>query len=646
MKIVKQIFFAISLTALWCTIMPPYTCGILGIPLVFVGGLFLYNIIDRGVEKKKCITAGNKFDFILKIVFVLIGYYMIAVEFSKRWYLSSAIGGIAERIGISIFDLIWLAVLSGELVAIYAVWKLLGFVFEKKNNNRNVGTTDLNSQKLTVIDVCYAFFVSLSVGMRYVLNPWSDELPGTDSSVFLYMGRMLTEGNVAYKDIFDHKGLYLYFLNTLGIKISGLCETVFGGKILIGGLANGAYVGVWVIEVINSFVFALLIFMIAKLFTKNRIAQYLTVAAVLSAIIVCQLMTDGNLTEEYALPWITMALYICLKYLIKNVYRFYDILLLGFCFGILLFLRVNMIGVFAILPIIFVMMIRKKLWRDIGICIINFILGAILAVSPVLIYCFKTRSLNDMIQTYFEFNLEYCADGSMPIGTVAWLLFRCMTLFSILFVVGTLAYRKDKIIWINFWFYAVSLFMASMSGRFHEHYAIVLLPALIVPLVLLFDLRTESSGIVRKISHACTAMVSVALAMFLIQVFVAMYQGGSVPEDEVVAYLKNETSEDDNVLILGNYCVYYLQSDRFSQNRFFFQTPIINNSDRVYQEFLEELAEDMPDVIILIEKKEEILAEDNNLSGVYKLIEKWYDDTVYTEVDYNSFYTYTLNTGR
>lgn len=42
----------------------------------------------------------------------------------------------------------------------------------------------------------------------------------TDSSVYVVMGRAMKHGKIMYKEIFDHKGLYMYFLNYIAALIS------------------------------------------------------------------------------------------------------------------------------------------------------------------------------------------------------------------------------------------------------------------------------------------------------------------------------------------------------------------------------------------------------------------------------------------
>ena len=44
---------------------------------------------------------------------------------------------------------------------------------------------------------------------------------GKDSSAFILMGRAMLGGKIMYRDVFDHKGLYLYFINDLAAMMSG-----------------------------------------------------------------------------------------------------------------------------------------------------------------------------------------------------------------------------------------------------------------------------------------------------------------------------------------------------------------------------------------------------------------------------------------
>ena len=45
---------------------------------------------------------------------------------------------------------------------------------------------------------------------------------GTDSTVFLYIGRLILHGGIPYRDAFDHKGPLVYLLDAAGLAIHGV----------------------------------------------------------------------------------------------------------------------------------------------------------------------------------------------------------------------------------------------------------------------------------------------------------------------------------------------------------------------------------------------------------------------------------------
>lgn len=359
----------------------------------------------------------------------------------------------------------------------------------------------------------------------------------------------------------------------------------------------------------------------------------------IAGLTISQLLTDGNLTEEYALPWITLGLYICLKYFIDGAYRFYEIILLGISFTIILFIRANMVAVFAaFMPLVLIQLIAKKKWKDIGICIVNFLLGCMIALLPVLGYHIATGSVEDMMSYYFIFNLEYCSESAMPIWLVMWRLFRRLTLYSGMVIAAGALFYKNKVFQMNLWFYFVTLALASMSGRAHAHYAIILLPALLIPMGMLFDVLAEEER-AKKI----TSYMLVGAGLVIIQAGISVLTYQPTVKSEAVTYLQENTEESDNVLVLGNYCINYLESNRSYANKFFYQTPIINNSERLYLEFSQELEADKPDVVLVPGDWEENNKKDNNLGKVYKKLEKWCKDDVYSLEVYDTFYVYLKN---
>ena len=140
-------------------------------------------------------------------------------------------------------------------------------------------------------------------------------------------------------------------------------------------------------------------------------------------------------------------------------------------------------------------------------------------------------------------------------------------------ILSGVACKKKELWLLNLWFFVVSLLLSAMSGRNYQHYGIMLVPAFIVPLVvsadwlLGFKKEKEKKGRILVI----VATVTVLLA----GVNIVKYNGnGNI--SEAAAFLRENTSEGDDVLVLGNNSRYYLESGRKTENRFFYQTPPIN----------------------------------------------------------------------
>jgi 4-amino-4-deoxy-L-arabinose transferase-like glycosyltransferase len=112
-------------------------------------------------------------------------------------------------------------------------------------------------------------------------NPTNMTLPSRDSGVFLYIGWRFLNGDIPYRDVWDHKPPLIYFVDALGIS-----------------LTPDSLWGIWVLRFI--FVFFTLFF-IYKLLDREfgiyaAIAGTITLTSGLLTI-----LEKGNVTEEYAL---------------------------------------------------------------------------------------------------------------------------------------------------------------------------------------------------------------------------------------------------------------------------------------------------------------------------------------------------------
>ena len=149
----------------------------------------------------------------------------------------------------------------------------------------------------------------------------------TDSDVFFTVGKALRKGLVPYKDIFDHKGPLIYFINSLGDLILG-------------------FRGVGIIEIIFWITFLVVLYKIQKILKYDIL--FFCIIIVLLPIMISPILVGGNLTEEYALPFIAFGNLYLIKLCINIKVNKLDSFILGICAAATLCLRPNMIMIFLI----------------------------------------------------------------------------------------------------------------------------------------------------------------------------------------------------------------------------------------------------------------------------------------------------------
>ena len=427
------------------------------------------------------------------------------------------------------------------------------------------------------------------------------------------------EGRIPYLDFFDHKGPILYYIEYLGASAS-----------------KTGYTGVWFLEVLNLLITAFLMLKLGRLVSDRASSILLTL---LLCVGVCgwRVWQGGNFAEEYALPWITTAAIIFFSFFQTGFYSKNQIILLGISFMVVFLLRANMIAIWAaFMPVVLVQFIKKKRYLDIFKCMFLFFTGVAIVLVPVLCYAKLTKSLDAMWHDYILFNFFYMDDAASINKRLGLLLFfvRIMWPGTVAVIITLLTNPGKKVLWANLLFFIVSLFFVALSGRGYYHYAIILLPAFTLPFAVLFDLTDK---LLRNDNNTTSRPGVVIVSSLLILALACIYRGisaGPEPDDPLVEYIQKKTSEDDDVLILGNSCWYYLMTGRKTENRYFYQLPPAEISKEIYDGFINELTEHPSKLVILPGVSIERESVDISLKGIReRLFEKGYTNDEHDEFE-------------
>jgi len=250
---------------------------------------------------------------------------------------------------------------------------------------------------------------------------------GHDSAIFITMGQALLDGKVPYVDFFDHKGPMLIFINALG-------------QLFVKGRE-----GIFLIQIVNLSVVLLFLYKISRLFSLSVINTAILIFTFL--LFFRFTITEGNLTEEYTLPFIFISIYLTFGFYFKNKsLDLPDAALLGLCFFVPFWIRANNVGlIIACIIFIIYILLKEKRYKSLKKFIVGFLL-TIFALSVVLFgYFIYKGAFGEMIYSSFLFNLKYARISDLILPKYA----RYYTIFIIAAVfflcLGVAAhYKKNR----------------------------------------------------------------------------------------------------------------------------------------------------------------------------------------------------------
>lgn len=266
----------------------------------------------------------------------------------------------------------------------------------------------------------YPFFFAGLTGILFLfvfsymtspLFPWSY---GWDSAFFQMVGAGMTKGYLPYRDFFDMKGPWLFFIEYVG-------ELLWYGR-----------TGVFMMQCISLYVTVVICCKIyRKFFAGNNFLEYLYMLLPFY-VVMASTMEGGNLTEEWSLPILFLALYYSLEFLMgeKKEHNPWYGMIYGICFGVLSLIRItNAVLICAIVLTITISLIGEKRWRNFLWNGCAFLAGMFLAFLPPFICFGYFGEIPNMLYCTFVFGVIYGTEG---FGFGTGMLFLITLFFSVL----------------------------------------------------------------------------------------------------------------------------------------------------------------------------------------------------------------------
>jgi hypothetical protein len=434
-------------------------------------------------------------------------------------------------------------------------------------------------------------------------NPANMTLPSRDSGVFLYMGWRFLQGDIPYRDVWDHKPPLIYFVDALGLA-----------------LTPDSLWGVWFFQ----FIFlALTLFFIYKVLDQ----AFGTYAALTGAIVLTSglltILEKGNVTEEYALVFQALCFWLFLRAWSADFpvrASFWIGLLAGLAFNF----KQTTIGIwiaYAILLLALRFFQRKSPVRDVFSLLAGWLVPSLLLIM----YLASQNALADYWEQAFLYNFVYIGkhEGIRRLIPVFIKGFAYLQNGWVLYLAGLgwlagLAYvwlkrrhlltEPHPLILIALLNFPIEVLLITVSGRSILHYYLTPLPVMAIlagslaftlPVLISNRPRFDTLAIRRWLPGTVLAIVllgQIGQVRYYPSYVRVLRDNDYAP---VIEYVVKNTKEEDQVLLIGAESVVNFLARREAPTRYVYQYPLALLGRRpMFEEYFHQILENKPVLIV------------------------------------------------
>lgn len=458
--------------------------------------------------------------------------------------------------------------------------------------------------------VAILFVTTFSYSTSPIYHEYGDSY---DSLIFQIIGKYWCEGKKPYADLWDMKGPFIFFVNSLGYWLTG-------NKI-----------GVYIIQILNLSITLLFTHKILSLCftTKTTILFTLLSLAGLSYI-----YEGGNLTEEYLLPFMTASFYLVMKWLQGVRDNHHEIVRhnawYAFVYGVVIAISfltrlTNALPICAAIVVIAYILLIKKEYRNISLNMIAIIFGFCVVTAPFILYFYYHGLLIEMLQATFIYPLEYAANSSNNINNTGLHYFLLSYLNSIvLFALALFCFfrrqrKNDYAVWM--WLLVAGIpFIWFCQGNGFGHYGMIVYPLFAIIMI--------------EFRNMYFRIVPLLFILLLLIGFGSKLRFATImmswKNEKLVVYktlLEKKKNINYNSFVAYN-CdpIIYLSLDIFPANRFFAMQDFGNERISEQQQLIKNsFNEKRAEWILLNDEEKDEVVISNILSKNYKIVST--DDT-------------------
>jgi len=338
-----------------------------------------------------------------------------------------------------------------------------------------------------------------------------------DNNAFFTVGKAMMNGIVPYKDIFEQKGPYVYFLHGLAYLV-----------------AHRSFTLIFVVEILVLVASMVWTFYLAKRLNLSELASF--VLAMLSpALFLYHPYYDyGDTVEFFVVPLLLSLIYLIVlidqQGIAVNPWWFFT---QGLFVGVVFLSKYTLLGAWiAFYLVLGGYLVAKRAWRQLGKMVAYSAVGFLGAVIPWLIYFLVTKSLGAFIDVYIVFNTHAYIASS--VSAFSKLIQSAILLaqfylsdipFFILGLVGTLVIIFTATIFKTT--FAKSLYLVVFlvsdllavygyqTNTVYQYYQLAYFPFFVLPFIYFMGILLRRAKLVRY-DDTFVILTTIVLSVFLV----------------------------------------------------------------------------------------------------------------------------------
>jgi 4-amino-4-deoxy-L-arabinose transferase-like glycosyltransferase len=495
-----------------------------------------------------------------------------------------------------------------------------------------------NWKQVGLISVCIFFLILLDLFLNLFWNPvFLNKITynlDSDSSVFAYGGKLITEGKLPYRDFWDHKPPAVFYVDALILRLMGTSQWSF-----------------WLSNVIWLALTTVILFLILRRLS-GILAAILASSVFLVTLMYPSYYGGGNMPEIYAtLPQV---LTIGAAFLLFSSGKLRWAFTIGVLTAVSFLFKQTVIslGIGVFLAVI-VLGFRIHGWQKAINYLVLFLVGAILPLLLIMLLWILMGSFKFLWDAVIVYNFSYINGGitfsslvstfrilftQLPLMPVTIITLGAMIVFLIknrqciqaepaglpgkrTFFTPNEKTGQQYSFLVVFLALPFGLIFVALGGRNYLHYYITLLPIYATACAYLFMLLHYSYSFMPKFRFIRLISILVVLALGVIWLSnayrvekpqmgvrnsISKLFSGDIPLSASAQYVLDHTQPNESILIWSNNISLYMETGRHNPSRYLYPQPLFlpnTGTESRFDQFFQDIQRDPPAFIFGLDSK-------------------------------------------